>query len=162
MRYTSLPLLEEKFRTTGNNGEYDLHPFAVPVKGEQLSLEGLVCTPKNRSGYFHAVEQPKDQVILHFTAGQFASDMSALTRKDFHVSVAFVVARDGTIYQLFPSKFWSGHIGKGVGNIGTGNAQDKRTIAIELSNYAYLVERDGNLETIYSRIKNANGVAGPV
>jgi N-acetyl-anhydromuramyl-L-alanine amidase AmpD len=99
----------------------------------------------------------KERIVLHFTAGQLRSDLEALTRHDFHVSVAFVIARSGVIYQLFPSKFWSGHIGKGIGNIGTGNAEDKKTIGIELSNYGFLTEHDQNLETIYSRQKDKNG-----
>ena len=162
MRYSSLPQLEERFKSSGNNGEYSLRPFSIPVPGEQLTLEGLVCSPNNRSGFYHDVVHPKQQILLHYTAGQLVSDLSALTQKDYHVSVAFVIARDGTIYQLFPSKFWSGHIGKGLGNIGTGNARDKQSVAIELSNYGYLVERDGNLETVYSRMKDAHGNTGPV
>src|SRR5436853_4362257 len=126
MRYSSLPALEEKFLKNGNNGEYSLHPFSVPVPGEQLTLHGMLCTPANRSGYYQDVEHPKQHILLHYTAGQLVSDLSALTRQDFHVSVAFVLARDGTIYQLFPSKFWSGSIGGGLGNIGTGNARDKQ------------------------------------
>src|SRR6476659_10104431 len=162
MRYSSLPSLEEKFKSDGNHGEYSLRPFSIPVPGEQLTLDGLVCSPTNRSGYYHDVVYPKQQILLHYTAGQLVSDLSALTKNDYHVSVAFVIARDGTIYQLFPSKFWSGSIGAGLGNAGTGNARDKQCIAIELSNYGYLVERDGNLETVYSRMKDANGNTGPI
>jgi len=161
MRYSSLASVEEKFRTDANNGEYSLQPFSIPVPGEQLTLEGMLCTPVNRSGYFHDVEYPKKQILLHYTAGQLVSDLSALTKQDNHVSVAFVLARDGTIYQLFPSKFWSGSIGLGLGNTGTGNARDKQCIAIEISNYGFLVERDGNLETVYSRMTNVNGNVGP-
>ena len=156
MRYTSFPQLDQQMRL-GNNGEYTMRKIAVPVPGEALTLDGLFCTPNRRSGYYYAVEHPKHRVVVHFTAGNTRSDLNALTRQDYHVSVAFVIGTDGTIYQLFSSKYWSGHIGKGIGNINTGNAQDKVTIGIELSNYGYLTERQGNLETYYSRL---NG--GPV
>ena len=163
MRFTSIPSLEKTFRQTGNQGEYLLQPVDVPVVGEDLRLKALFCKPRNRSGFFHDVAHPKQRIVLHFTAGNLKGDMSTLTRQDFHVSVPFVIARDGTIYQLFPSKHWSGHIGKGIGNDGTGNAQDKCTIGIELSNYAFLTERQGNLETIYSRLRNPQtGQPGPV
>jgi N-acetyl-anhydromuramyl-L-alanine amidase AmpD len=162
MRYTSLTTLEENLLKTGNNGEYELRPFSIPVKNENLALKGVFAVPKNRAKYYYAVEHPKERIVLHFTAGQLRSDLQALTRNDFHVSVAFVIARNGIIYQLFPSKFWSGHIGKGIGNTNTGNAQDKITIGIELSNYGFLTEKDGNLETYYSRQKDANGNPGPV
>jgi N-acetyl-anhydromuramyl-L-alanine amidase AmpD len=68
---------------------------------------------------------PNSSMVLHFTAGNLSGGMSALTTQDRRVSTAFVLARDGTIYQLFSSKYWSGHIGAGIGNTGTNNAQDK-------------------------------------
>ncbi|ANE50619.1 caspase family protein [Flavisolibacter tropicus] len=160
MRFNSLPAVEDSVRRTGNNGEYTLRKISLPVPGEALQLEGLFCAPKNRSGYYYDVVHPKDQIVLHFTAGQIRSDLGALTGHQRHVSVPFIIARDGTIYQLFSSKFWSGHIGKGLGNEGTGNAQDKRTIGIELSNYGFLTEREGKLETYYSRQRNNDGTIG--
>lgn len=161
MRFSSIPSLENTFRQTGNQHEYVLQPVAIPVPGEALTLNTVLATPKHRSGYFHDVAHLKQRIVLHFTAGNLSGDMSTLTRQDFHVSVPFVIARDGTIYQLYASKFWSGNLGKGVGNDGTGNAQDKATIGIEISNYGFLTERQGNLETIYSRQPNAQGQPGP-
>jgi N-acetyl-anhydromuramyl-L-alanine amidase AmpD/lysophospholipase L1-like esterase len=160
MRFSSLPQLETSFLSNGNNGEYTLRKIAVPVPGENLTLKGMLCTPARRTGYFHAVESPKERILLHFTAGQIRSDMSALSRQDFHVSVPFVIGRNGTIYQLYSSRYWSGNIGKGIGN--AGNAEDKKTIAIEISNYGVLKEKSGNLETIYSRLKDERGIVGPV
>jgi N-acetyl-anhydromuramyl-L-alanine amidase AmpD len=161
MRSTAIRLLEETFLRTGNNGEYGLQKIAIPVPGEPLTLEGFLCTPQHRTGYYHDVAHPKQRIVIHYTAGSLRSDLETLTTQNRHVSVPFVIARDGTIYQLFSSRFWSGHIGKGVGNTNTGNAQDKCTIGIELSNYGWLTEREGALETCYSRQKNRNGVPGP-
>ena len=161
MRFTSLFHLEENLLQTGNNGEYAFNKISIPVKGEDIVLNGMLTTAKNRSRYYYAVEHPKHRIVVHFTAGQLRSDLSALTRDNYHVSVAFVIGRNGMIYQLFSSKYWSGHIGKGIGNEGTGNAQDKCTIGIELSNYGYLTERNGNLETYYSRQRDAQGREGP-
>ena len=162
MNYKSLPKLEEEIRLTGNKGEYKLQRFSIPVPGEQLSLEGLVAKPANRSNYYYQSAHKKQRIVIHYTAGQLRSDLGALSRHDYHVSVSYVIARDGTIYCLFPSKLYSGHLGKGIGNIGTNQAEDKATIGIELSNYGYLIERAGNLETVYSRIKDKNGKEGPV
>jgi N-acetyl-anhydromuramyl-L-alanine amidase AmpD/lysophospholipase L1-like esterase len=160
MHFSNLPKFEAGFLATGNKGEYTFKKIAIPVKGENLILDGMFCTPVNRTAYFHAVEHPKERILLHFTAGQIRSDMSALTRDNFHVSTPFVIGRDGTIYQLYSSKFWSGNIGKGIGNVG--NTEDKKTIGIEISNYGFLTERDGNLETIYSRLSDALGRPGLV
>ena len=156
MRYDTLAADEAAFK---NRTDYTFTPFTVPVAGENLSLKGVFCKPKNRSGYFNTPEppHPKQRIVLHFTAGNLSGGINTLTTQNFRVSVPFVIARDGTIYQLFPSKDWSGHIGAGIGNAGTGNAQDKVTIAIEIINYGYLVERGANLETIYSRPKENPG-----
>jgi len=162
MRHDQLFAMEEKVRNTGNGGEYNLTKIAIPVPGEDIKLEGFLCVPKARQGYYYKVEHPKKRIVLHFTAGNIRSDLGALTRNDYHVSTAFVIGRDGTIYQLFSSKYWSGHLGKGIGNEGTGNAEDKSSIGIELSNYGFLSEVNGNLETYYSRQKGQNGATGPV
>jgi N-acetyl-anhydromuramyl-L-alanine amidase AmpD len=162
MHFNSLSTLEENLQKTGNKGEYELKMFSIPVKNESLTLKGFFAKPKNRSKYFFDVEHPKKRIVLHFTAGQLRSDLQALTGNERHVSTPFVIGRNGIIYQLFSSKFWSGHIGKGIGNTNTGNAQDKITIGIELSNYGYLTEKSGNLETYYSRQKDDKGNIGPV
>lgn len=156
MRYDTLAADEAAFK---NRSDYTFTSFAVPVPGEDLTLHGIFCKPKNRSGYFNTPEPPhgKQRIVLHFTAGNLSGGINTLTTQNFRVSVPFVIARDGTIYQLFPSKDWSGHIGAGIGNAGTGNAQDKVTIAIEIINYGYLVERGTNLETIYSRPRENPG-----
>lgn len=155
MNFSKLNTLEDKILKSSD--EYEMRPFTIPVKNENLILKGVFTKPLHRAKFFHDVAHTKERIVLHYTAGQLRSDLQALSRNDFHVSVAFVIARNGIIHQLFPSKFWSGHIGKGVGNIGTGNAEDKKSIGIELSNYGYLVEKEGNLETVYSRRKDAKG-----
>lgn len=159
MRYTNLLSLDQTLR---QSKEYAFRKVSLPIPGENLTLEGLLCIPNGRSQYYFATEHPKERILLHFTAGNIRSDLSVLTTSNRHVSVPFVISRDGTIYQLFSSKFWSGNIGKGIGNTNTGNAQDKVTIAIELSNYGFLTELNGNLETYYSRKKDAGGNPGPV
>jgi N-acetyl-anhydromuramyl-L-alanine amidase AmpD len=157
MRYDSLPQIEARFKS---EAAPFLTPFSLQIPNEQLFLKGQLYKP-GHSNYFYPAAHTKERIVLHFTAGNLRSDMQSLTTKDRHVSVPFVIARDGTIYQLFPSANWSGHLGEGVGNKGTKNAQDKVTIGIELSNYAYLVPRGGVLETVYSR-QPSNGKPGPV
>lgn len=150
MRFTSIPRVEREILSGGQN-LYMLQSLDLPIPGEPLRLRAQFCKPIIRSGYFHATEYPKERIVMHFTVGNLLGDLETLTRQDIHDSVAYLIARDGTIYQILPSKYWSGHLGRGVGNTGIGNAEDKKTIAIELSNYGYLAERQGNLETIYSR-----------
>ncbi len=105
MKFSSLPSIEDKIAKTGNNGEYDLRKFAIPVPNQNLTLKGLLTTPKNRAKYYHSVEHPKHRIVLHFTAGQIRSDLEALTRNDYHVSTAFVIGRGGVIYQHYTVSF---------------------------------------------------------
>src|SRR5215218_5993909 len=143
MNAALIPASEKTFLATGNKGEYKLAKLVLPVKNESLQLQTVVASPKSRSGYFFTAENPKKRIVLHYTAGRLESDMSTLTQTNQHISVPYVIGRDGTIYQLFSPKQWSGHIGKGLGNEGTANAQDKSSIGIEISNYGFLIERDG-------------------
>ncbi|RYF70656.1 MAG: N-acetylmuramoyl-L-alanine amidase, partial [Cytophagaceae bacterium] len=150
MLHKQLAAREASIRQTGLSGTYTLKPFSVKVLNEELVLNTVFCTPPKRSGYYHNIEHAKERIVLHFTAGQLSGDLDSLTKQDYRVSVPFVIARDGTIYQLYLSKFWSGNLGPGaVGNKGTNNAQDKCTIGIELSNYGPLHEKDGVLYTVY-------------
>lgn len=157
MHYSAISTLESHFIDPGYNKEYRIKPFTMDIPDELIKLNGNFLAPLNRSGYYFDKAYPKKRIVVHYTAGQLRSDIQALSRDKYHVSVAFVIARDGRIYQLFSSRYWSGHIGKGIGNIQTGNAEDKATIGIELSNYGWLTRRGDNLETCYSRAISSNG-----
>lgn len=157
MHYAAISSLESLFHQPAINREYRIKPFSMPILDDENLLHAALIAPHNRSGYYFNTAYPKKRIVLHYTAGQLRSDIQALTQNNYHVSVAFVIARDGRIYQLFSSKYWSGHIGKGIGNTGTGNMEDKMTIGIELSNYGWLTRRGDNLETCYSRSIASNG-----
>ncbi len=162
MIFSKLPTREATFR---NKIASLLTPVRVPVKGENLTLEASFYKPIGENKYFFDTKFPKERILLHFTAGSISSDIDTLTLENGNfISVPFVIARDGTIYQLFGSAAWARNIGAGLGNEkGMNNAQDKITIAIEISNFGFLIERDGNLETIYSRVKDKKtGVVSPV
>ncbi len=141
-RYSRLPAIESRF-FSGNTSR--LRPFDYRVAGERV--QGYFYTPAaNR--FYYAEAQPKKRIVLHFTAGNLAGDMNQLTIQDYHVSVPFVIARDGKIYQLFYSKYWSHHLGLKSGN--PSKIYDRQSIGIEISNYGWLKSRDGQLETAYS------------
>ncbi|HNR06502.1 MAG TPA: peptidoglycan recognition family protein [Saprospiraceae bacterium] len=111
-------------------------------------MQGYFYTPP-ATRFYYAEAQQKKRIVLHFTAGNLAGDMNQLTIQDYHVSVPFVIARDGKIYQLFYSKYWSHHLGLKSGN--PAKVYDRQSIGIEISNYGWLESRDGQLETAYSR-----------
>lgn len=132
--------------------------FAVPVPGEDEIMEVTRCTPANGyKGYYEPEVVDKEQIVMHFTVGNIRSDVDVMTKprrgySKYRESVPFILSRDGTIYQLFSSSYWSHHLGKGT--IGGNEEMSKKSVAIEISNYGPLIPRNGKLETVYSRSRN--------
>ena len=91
----------------------------------------------------------KNQIYLHHTAGNKSATacINGWARNSIRVATAFVIGYDGTIAQAFFSGKWAWHLGakdtifKGQGlpykNL------DKYSIGIELTNWAFLNQRDG-------------------
>ncbi|HEU4558142.1 MAG TPA: N-acetylmuramoyl-L-alanine amidase [Longimicrobium sp.] len=151
MLYSKIPAHEADFRAKGidsDGKQFKLTPAKVDIPGTTQQLEVVTANLANGDkSFYYAEAAAKERIVVHFTAGYLKGDMAALTRKDNHVSTPFVVARDGTIYQLFSSKYWSYHLGKGAQ--GGNEAMSKSSIAIEMSNVAYLREKDGKLVDPY-------------
>ena len=153
MRVNRIPVWEERVKTTGNNGLYNVKQFSIPIKGDNRNLDGYLISPSSGfQGYFYAEKIKKEKIVLHFTAGYLTGDLSVLMNKRRgHVSVPFVLARDGSIYRPFSSSYWSYHLGRGA--IGGNTAESKKSIGIELSNIGYLTPDPLNntMNTIYGR-----------
>lgn len=144
MKATQIPAHEKAFRTTGSahGRPYVLTPAKAEIPGTSESFEVVACTRKDGvDSYFFKQELPKKRIVVHYTEGFLQGDIATLTTRDLHVSVPFVVARDGTIYRLFSSKQWSFHLGKGA--VGGNEPMSKSSVAIELSNVGHL-KQDGN------------------
>ncbi|MDZ4709395.1 MAG: peptidoglycan recognition family protein [Saprospiraceae bacterium] len=153
-RYSRLPSMENNFFI---QEAARLEPF--DYNKDQERVQGYFYSPLT-SQFYYSEAQTKKRIVLHFTAGNLQSDMRQLTQTNYHVSVSFVIARDGKIYQLFFSKYWSHHLGMTSGN--PGKIYDKQSIGIELSNYGWLKPVGQDLETIYSRQLNSSGIPNPV
>jgi len=151
MNYKNIPAYEADFRAKGIDSDgkkFNLEPSKVTIPGTADTFE--VVTAKLANGdesFFYKDTPAKERIVVHFTAGYLKGDMAALSKKDNHVSVPFVVGRDGTIYQLFASKFWSYHLGKGAA--GGNSTMSQSAVAIEMSNVAYLREKNGTLVDPY-------------
>jgi N-acetyl-anhydromuramyl-L-alanine amidase AmpD len=151
MRATGIPAHEADFRAKGVDSDgkrFVLEPGKVTIPGTSESLD--IVTAKLASGdesFFYKEAPAKERIVVHYTAGYLKGDMAALTRKDNHVSTPFVVARDGTIYNLFSSRYWSYHLGKGAQ--GGNEPMSKSGVAIELSNLGYLKPKGNDLVTYF-------------
>lgn len=128
---------------------YEFDKARHKIEGENLEMTYYDVKKLNKAGQRimsfcykkdHPKNKKKDRVIVHFTAGQTLGDLKTITREDYHVSTAYILGRDGTIYRLFSPEQWSYHLGaKQFGH-------DSRGIGIEISNYGYLKEDGaGNL-----------------
>ena len=142
-----LPLHENQFRTTGVDSagrKHTLSPLEVDIPGEGTKLQVVRCASADGDhSYYTAEAVAKDRVALHFTAGYLKGDIAALTRPNYRVSVPFVIARDGTIYNLFGSSYWSYHLGPAA--VGGNEEMSKRSVGIEISNIGPLQKMGADL-----------------
>jgi len=106
-----------------------------------------VIKPQGVTDFFYPDEFNKTSIVLHFTVGFLMGDLATLIEQDSHMSVPFVIGRNGTVYQLFNSAYWSYHLGRG--SIGGNAVNSKRSIAIELSNIGPLSREGDVLNNIY-------------
>lgn len=86
---------------------------------------------------------PKDLIVLHHTAGGSARSTFNWWQEGDpkRIATAYVVERDGTIFEVFDPRFWAFHLGLR----GTGGRVDRRSVGIELASEGWLEERDGEL-----------------
>jgi N-acetylmuramoyl-L-alanine amidase len=106
----------------------------LPTWNRPIAIVELDCG--DHSFYYDECVQKK-QITLHHTAGYLKGDIAQLTPPNKHVSTPYVIARDGTIYELFSPTKWAYHLGKGAA--GGNEPRSKGSIAIELSNIGALL-----------------------
>ncbi|GIU80878.1 MAG: hypothetical protein KatS3mg005_4116 [Bryobacteraceae bacterium] len=77
---------------------------------------------------------PKDLIVLHGTASSTARSVFETWRNPAsgRIATAYVVDRDGRIYEMFPPECWAYHLGMRVRN--PGHYNDRRSIGIEIVN----------------------------
>lgn len=101
-------------------------------------------------------ESFKKQIVLHLTLSGNGIDGDIAHWKNNYstVSTHFIIERDGTINQLFDTKYWSRHLGINNKVFKQNNLPvlnlDKHSIGIEIDNWGGLKKIQSNLyETIY-------------
>jgi N-acetyl-anhydromuramyl-L-alanine amidase AmpD len=88
---------------------------------------------------YYKNETLKHQIILHHTvASNFNSTYTWWQQDGIHVATAYIIDKDGTIYEMFNPKYWSYHLGKG-----TTTRNNKAAIGIELVNEGPLWKKNG-------------------
>lgn len=77
---------------------------------------------------------PKDLIVLHNTASSTARSVYETWRSPAggRVATAYLVDRDGRVYEVFPADCWAYHLGMRERN--PGHYNDRRSIGIEIVN----------------------------
>lgn len=112
--------------------------------GKGITLKQIAL---NYNSYYYTSKEVKDKICLHFTVGVLPGDISTLSKEENHVSVHFVVARDGTVYQLMDDDYWSYHLGSNC--VGSNGTMSKKSFGIEISNYGPLTLQNDKLMDAY-------------
>ncbi|MCU1311539.1 MAG: hypothetical protein JWO20_2664, partial [Candidatus Angelobacter sp.] len=73
------------------------------------------------------------------------------------IGTAYIVERDGTIFEVFPPECWAYHLGLKIGPTGV---VDKRSIGIEIASEGALLERDGKFYA-FGRMAEQTRFSGP-
>lgn len=102
-------------------------------------------TMRLNAGQFVDEPQDKDLIVLHHTVGGSArSTFDYWQRSPERVATAFIVDRDGTVYQTFPADRWAYHLGLKGADAAAGR-HERRSIGIELASEGALLESGGQL-----------------
>lgn len=90
---------------------------------------------------FKAEKSKKDLIVLHYSAGStaFSAFQSWKARTD-RVSSAFVIEKNGMIFQCFDPSFWAFHLGLKTPHWESGR-HDKRSIGIEIASEGPLIRK---------------------
>jgi N-acetyl-anhydromuramyl-L-alanine amidase AmpD len=152
-----IPAFEAAFRADGldsSGRRHTLTPLSVPIPGENRNLNVVRLQPADgNETYYNAEAFPKERVVLHFTTGYIRGDVWMLTKPKpdpaTRVSVAFILARDGNIYNLFNSRSWAYHLGPTA--VGGNTPMSRSSIGVEISNIGPLVPQGQSLTTTTSQ-----------
>lgn len=104
---------------------------------------------------YHADPQSKSAVILHHTVGGSAKGTIKYWQEDpRRIATAYLVERDGTIFEVFPPECWANHLGcKDLG-------LERRSIGIELASEGGLtIKTEGQNLVAYTALGAPLGLA---
>ena len=152
MKASSIPSHEQTFFSSGKDAvgkQFVLKKTSADITAKEKMVYYTCTRDNNDKSFYYEEETPKNRIVLHFTAGYLKGDVSALSQPGNHVSVPFILARNGEILNMWPSKFWSYHLGSGA--VGGNTEMSKTSPAIEISNIGCLNKVGNNLVSSYSQ-----------
>jgi len=82
--------------------------------------------------------QPKSQIVLHHTVSStVSSTVNWWNQTKDRVGVAYIIDKNGDIWNVFPDDEWAYHLGKG-----TTSYHNKKSIGIEIINEGPLIKKN--------------------
>lgn len=113
----------------------------APIGGLKLKLEtSKIVQVRLKEDQYYPEEHTKKQIVLHHTvSGPSAKNvMNGWATTTERVGVAFIIDREGVIFQCFSSKHWAHHLGiKSKNN----KKLNQESIGIELCSWGALVKK---------------------
>ncbi|MFV1980941.1 MAG: N-acetylmuramoyl-L-alanine amidase, partial [Rhodothermia bacterium] len=106
-------------------------------------IDQTLALPGNE---FFPAQHAKTGICLHHTVGGTAASSINFWKTDgANVGTAYMIGRDGTVFEIFDPKAWAFQFGlKGWSNTDRFSFE-KRFIGIEIASEGGLTESDGNL-----------------
>lgn len=104
---------------------------------------------------YYKKEQPKKIIVLHHTVSgdSVDGDINWWKQTPERVATAYIIDRNGDIYQTFDDKYWAHHLGvttahlKKFGSTVTNERLNQLSIGIEIDSWGGLVEKNGKWYT---------------
>lgn len=123
---------------------------ATTPKKKKWALNTSKIVQHNFADKEYKKEQfPKTQVVLHHTVSgnSINGDINWWLKDGKRIGTCILIARDGTIHQVFSSKYWAYHLGevtKDFKKVGLSyKRHDMNSIGIEIDSWGALKKKDG-------------------
>jgi len=131
---------------------------------KRLNLSEIVQLAYPSRKYFKTAH-PKTQIVLHHTVSGkgVKGDIAHWIKSKFNMGTCVIIERDGTINQIFSSKYWAYHLGVKASTYKRVGVPYKRwdmtSIGIELDSYGGLKkDANGLWRTVYGNLVDQDNV----
>lgn len=109
-----------------------------------VAIDRSLTLPETQ--YFPQVHH-KDLIVLHGTAGSSAKGaVEHWNTSADRVATAFIIARDGTVHEVFPRNCWAWHVGF------NGVELERRSVGVELVNIGPLRRHGNEMRNAYGSV----------
>lgn len=115
---------------------------------KELDLSKIVQHNFSDKEFVKEVHEKKQVVMHHTVSGDSVSgDINWWLKDKKRIGTCILIARDGTIHQVFSSKYWAYHLGEnGKDHVKMGlpyRRNDMNSIGIEIDSWGGLKKKDG-------------------